>query len=360
MAMLKKVFVDCERMKYPHTGLYYFCLHLGQALLKQVEANKEDIMFYLPKTEEEAFGKEANYMLQHFMHKHLFPKISKGAIWHCTFQGSNYIPSNKKVRIILTVHDLNFLYDHKHDEKSRKRLVNRLKHKIDRADHVVAISDFVLNDLKSNLLLENKPSCVIYNGCNIDDRFAVQQPANIPDKPFLFTIGGIGEKKNFHVLPSLLQHNNLYLVIAGRVESEEYLQLIKNEAQKYDAADRLIFTGAISENDKTWFLENCHAFVFPSLAEGFGLPVIEAMYFGKPVILSSCTSLPEIGGDCAYYFENFEPESMQNVFRTSMEHYEKTKPFLKIRERALSFSWQKAAEQYWQLYRDLLSKNSDQ
>jgi glycosyltransferase involved in cell wall biosynthesis len=357
--MLKKVFVDCERMKYPHTGLYHFCLQLGKAILKQAAACDEEVMFYLPKWEGEAFGKEANYMSQHFMHKHVFPKICDGAIWHCTFQGSNYIPVNKKVRVILTIHDLNFLYDSKQDEKCRKRLLSRLQCKIDRADHIVAISDFVLNDLKRNLQLKSKPSCVIYNGCNIDDSLPVYPPENIPDKPFLFTIGGIGEKKNFHVLPALLQHNDLYLIIAGREESKEYLQLIKNEAQRYGAADRLIFAGTISENDKIWFLSHCHAFVFPSTAEGFGLPVLEAMYFGKPVILSACTSLPEIGGDCAYYFENFEPESMQNTFKRSMEHFEKTKPFLKIRERALSFSWQKAAEQYWQLYRNLLDANSN-
>jgi glycosyltransferase involved in cell wall biosynthesis len=117
--------------------------------------------------------------------------------------------------------------------------------------------------------------------------------------------------------------------------------------------DRIIFTGPISENDKKWYLSNCTAFVFPSIAEGFGLPVIEAMYYGKPVILSRCTSLPEIGGDCAYYFDNFDPAHMQEVLVKSLDHYNKTKPREKIKARAKFFSWERAAMEYLNLYRSL-------
>lgn len=351
--MPDKIYIDCERMKYQHTGLYHFCLQLGKAVLREMDMEHETVKFYLPESQMGVFGNDANYRSQHFMHKHLFPSLSKGAVWHCTFQGTNYYPFNKKVRIVLTIHDLNFLYDTQQKEAALKKHLTRLQKKIDRADHIVAISHYVLNDLKKNLILGNKPTSVIYNGCNIDDSVPVTQPENVPDRPFLFTIGTIAEKKNFHVLPALLQNNNFYLIIAGIEESPEYVQRIKNEAVKYEVEDRLLFTGPISENDKKWFLDNCEAFLFPSIAEGFGLPVLEAMYFGKPVILSTCTSLPEIGGEFAYYFESFDPESMQNVLKSSLIHFEKTKPFQKIRERALSFSWKKAAKQYLEIYRSL-------
>lgn len=351
--MLNKIYIDCERMKYPHTGLYHFCLQLGNAIVHEINAEHEAVEFYLPESEIGAFGNGISYKPQHFMHKHLFPKLMEKAIWHCTFQGTNYYPFNKNVQIVLTIHDLNFLYDSRQTEAARKKQLARLQNKINRADHIVAISHYVLNDLKKNLILGNKPTSVIYNGCNIDDSVPVTQPENIPDRPFLFTIGTIAEKKNFHVLPALLKNNNFYLILAGIEESPEYVQKIKNEAIKYGVEDRLLFTGPISENDKKWFLNNCEAFLFPSIAEGFGLPVLEAMYFGKPVILSTCTSLPEIGGDSAYYFESFDPESMQNVLKSSLIHFEKMKPFQKIRERALSFSWKKAAKQYLEIYRDL-------
>lgn len=351
--MLNKIYIDCERMKYPHTGLYHFCLQLGKAILGEIDPEQENVEFYLPKFEIGAFGEKSNYKPQHFTHKHLFPKLATEAIWHCTFQGTNYYPFNKKVRIVLTIHDLNFLYDAKQTEKARKKHLATIQKKIDRSDHVVAISRYVLEDVKRNLILGNKPNSVIYNGCNIDDSLPVSQPENVPDSPFLFSIGTIADKKNFHVLPPLLRNNNFYLIIAGIEESPEYVQKIKNEAIKYGVEDRLLFTGPMSENDKKWYLSACEAFLFPSKAEGFGLPVLEAMYYGKPVILSSCTSLPEIGGDSAYYFESFDPESMQNTLESSLKHYKETKPFHKIRERALSFSWQKSAKQYLEIYRNL-------
>jgi len=101
-------------------------------------------------------------------------------------------------------------------------------------------------------------------------------------------------------------------------------------------------------------LKNCLAFLFPSTAEGFGLPVIEAMYFGKPILLSSCTSLPEIGGDCAYYFDHFEPEHMRSVLKNSLEDYKKNLPLEKIKTRGRSFSWETAAAQYIEIYRTLI------
>jgi glycosyltransferase involved in cell wall biosynthesis len=353
LSMLTNVLIDCERMRHPHTGLYHYCLQLGNSLLNQARQETEKIAFYLPSSAEHAFGNRADYVSQHFIHKLFFPDTKSVDIWHCTYQGSRYYPFGKKVSIILTVHDLNFLYDNKRSEKRIKKHLDRLQLKIDRADHIVAISFFVLEDLKKHLSLNGKPTSVIYNGCNVDDRIAIEEPELPVDKQFLFTIGTIVGKKNFHVLPPLLKDNDYKLVIAGIESSQEYKKLIIKEAQKWNVLDRIIFTGPISENDKKWYLSNCTAFVFPSIAEGFGLPVIEAMYYGKPVILSRCTSLPEIGGDCAYYFDNFDPAHMREVLVKSLDHYNKTKPREKIKARAKFFSWERAAMEYLHLYRSL-------
>lgn len=351
--MLKRILIDCERMRHPHTGLYHYCLQLGNSILKKAGGDKEKIAFYLPTSAEHAFGENANYVSQHFIHKLFFPDTKSVDIWHCTYQGSRYYPFGKKVSVVLTVHDLNFLYDGNRSEKRISKYLSRLQLKIDRADHVVAISYYVLEDLKKYLELGDKPTSVIYNGCNIEDTGIINAPAKLVEQPFLFTIGTIVGKKNFHVLPALLVGNDLKLVIAGIESSQEYKKTIIREAQKLNVLDRLIFTGPVSENDKKWYLSNCTAFVFPSIAEGFGLPVIEAMYYGKPVVLSRCTSLPEIGGDCAYYFDNFEPEHMRNVLNASLEDYNKTKPRERIRERARFFSWDRAASEYLDLYRSL-------
>src|SRR5258708_8638554 len=111
--------------------------------------------------------------------------------------------------------------------------------------------------------------------------------------------------------------------------------------------------GAITEAEKAWDLRNCMALAFPSVAEGFGLPVIEAMYYGKPVFLSDQTSLPEIGGSEAYYFTDFDPAAMQEVFSQGMTDYQRPGKAEKIRQRALSFSWDQAAQGYLNVYRKL-------
>jgi len=110
----------------------------------------------------------------------------------------------------------------------------------------------------------------------------------------------------------------------------------------------------VTNGEKSWYYKNCLAFVFPSIGEGFGLPVLEAMYFGKPVFLSSATSLPEVGGKVAYYFDNFEPPQMKNVFEKGMQHYNSEHPEQAIIERAKNFSWEKAADEYLDVYRKFL------
>ena len=352
--MSKKIIFDCERMRYPNTGLYHFCLQLGKALNNQA-GREEEIGFYLPKAEKGIFGVDAKFVTHHFMQKYIFPGTRKVDLWHCTYQNSNYFPFRKNVPVVLTVHDLNFLYDSRQKKEKTDRLLKHLQDKINKASHVVAISHYVLNDLEKHLSLKGKATSVIYNGCNVNDDIPILDPDFTYDKPFLFTIGTIAEKKNFHVLPSLLKGNDLVLIIGGIEQSKTYKQLIIEEAEKEGVSERLIFTGAISENDKKWLLSKCLAFVFPSIAEGFGLPVIEAMYYGKPIFLSGCTSLPEIGGDCAYYFDNFEPDHMRYVLKTGLEEYKKNLPVEKIKTRGRSFSWETAAVQYFQVYRSLLA-----
>ena len=216
----------------------------------------------------------------------------------------------------------------------------------------MAISEYVLIDIQQHFDLVNKRYSVIYNGCNKGFNSVNPIPFNKKiDAPFLFTIGTIVDKKNFHVLPCLLKNNNRLLIISGVVQSESYKNKIIAEAIKHKVEDRLIFTGPISEAEKSWYMYNCESFVFPSLAEGFGLPVIEAMYYGKPVILSKLTSLPEIGGDAAYYFNDFEPKNMLEVLEESLAHYQTHNPVEKIKARAAIFDWNKAAAEHLEVYR---------
>lgn len=348
-----RIIIDCERMKYPHTGLYHYCYNLGVALKQQAEPSLEKLTFFLPPAGQNVFGADQDYILQKPWHKLLLPSLRKYTLWHSTHQDADYFPAAKRLRVVLTVHDINIMHSQHKNTQKKRLFIRNIEKKIKRADHITFISKFTMNDVQQYIDLGSKPVSVIYNGCNIKETGQLTAPVAMPIAPFLFSIGTIMEKKNFHVLPALLAGNDRKLVIAGITQSEVYKKRIIEEAVKHGVEQRLIFTGPISENDKKWYLKNCEAFVFPSLTEGFGLPVVEAMHFGVPIFLSRFTSLPEIGGDACYYFSSFEKEAMQHAVQKGLDHYNTTDAKNNIRKRSAMFSWKDAAAKYLEVYRSL-------
>jgi glycosyltransferase involved in cell wall biosynthesis len=328
-------------------------MHLGQALLAELDPEKEAIDYYIKDGNNKIFGTEVSYVKQQSFHKFMMPSLKGYDIWHSNFQGTNYFPFNRNIKIVLTIHDLNFIHETNRADYKKKNELKRLQKKIDRADKIVTISKFVLDDLNKYFDLKDKDTEVIYNGCNLSGPSLNTESLQKLDGAFIFTIGTIVEKKNFHVLPALLIGNEFKLVIAGIVYSESYKAQIINVAEKFGVQERLIFTGKIDENQKCWYLENCKAFVFPSLMEGFGLPVIEAMYYGAAIFLSNLTSLPEIGGEDSYYFKSFDAEQMQKTLVEGLADFSKNEVEKKkaLKDRAAQFSWKKAAEQYLRIYR---------
>lgn len=349
--MKKNILFDCERMRYPNTGLNSFCKHLGKELLK-LKNQQESILLYGPERINNIFGIDNNYLSHKLFHKIIFPSTKNINVWHATHQGTDYFPFNKKVKIVLTIHDINFMHEHSKSIKKQERYLDKLKSKIEKADHIVFVSEFTKNDVNQYISLESKNISVIYNGCDLDFIPQIITPINAPKESFIFNLGLVTPKKNVHVLPPLLCNNDFKLVIGGQIQSKEYMNFILAEAAKFGVLDRVIFTGPLSENDKQWYYTNCAAFAFPSIAEGFGLPPLEAMKFGKPVFLSNYTSLPELGGKNAFYFKNFNPELMQYDLFNGLHEFENNQMSDSIKLHAEQFSWKKAAGKYLDVYRN--------
>ena len=341
----QKVLVEMEKLHNTNSGLGQFCLGLGQALTEQNKNN--DLHFLVPENKVNVFGNNAIYILLKNYLSFLWNKPKGFDVWHCTHQESKYLPPNSK--LILTIHDLNFLYKYKGLKKKLK--LNALQRKVKSASAIVAISQFTANEIKQHLQIDEKKLHVIYNGVSLKSTEPVELPAFLKDQKYLFSIGIINPKKNFHVLLPLLQHKpDLKLVIAGN-DSHAYVNLIKEKALTLGVLSQLHFTGAVSDELKYTLYKNCYAFVFPSLSEGFGLPVIEAMLMGKPVFLSKLTCLPEIGGVEAFYWDNFEEKYMQTTFEKGMAVYESDHGKAeRIQQHAAQFSWGKAARAYLELY----------
>lgn len=352
---MNKIILDCDLMRYRNTGLYHYCLNLGNYVNRELASQGGDLMkFYVPGREEFAFSDHSNVIVERKYHKFFKPFLFGCRIWHAPFQSGRLVPvKDKSVKVVLTIHDLNPLHEDLPPAQVKKS-VSHTQWLIDNSNVIICISEFCKQDVLANCDTGNKPIYVIHNGTH-----AVHQPqmgnnSYRPTHPFLFAMGDANRKKNFHTLVPLLENTGLELVIAGRLAEGDYIEGMKADAEKRGVSDRLRILGPVTEGEKAWYLQNCQAFVHPSLAEGFGAPVVEAMSFGKPLFLSDLTSLPEIGGDVAFYFRNFEPSHMQEVFHSGMEKFNADSLSERILARSREFNWEQKAKEYVNVYKTII------
>ncbi len=350
---MKQVLVDMHRLKYnPFNGLYSVCINLGKALAATHPTDME-LNYYLPKKDFGIFGANAKYTAHRSMDKFYKFGTGKYNLWHITTQLSWYKPFHKRTKVLYTLYDFSYLIEEAGNVERNKRLLKQTQERIDRADYITGISQFAIDEAAKHLNLGNKPTKAIQLGCTVVTFPGFDSPKYRPAKPFLFTIGLVQPRKNFHVLPPLLWDNDYELVIAGLNEFD-YGKEVMEAAKKFGVSDRVKLIGPVSEEEKDWYYRYCAAFLFPSYAEGFGLPVIEAMYHGKPVFISDRTSLPEVGGDAAWYFRSFEPDAMRKVFVEGMKEYAEVHPVEKIKQQAAKFSWDTCAAEYIDVYKQIL------
>ena len=351
---MHRIIFDCERMKYPDTGLYHYCLNLGKHLEKNISLHKEQLFFYTPPGEQQWSFHTGNHITQNPLQKFVLPPLNGYDIWHSTYQNTHYMPRlNKKIKVVLSIHDLNFMYDEKKSAVKKQKYQRYMQGLIKRADAIVCISEFSKKDVIQHCDIKNKPLYVIHNGTNLLLKPELTRKSYKPRKPFLFSIGVINRKKNFHVLLPLLKKNTMELLIAGKYDDRDYLSFIRQQSEALGVKDNVHLLGHVSENEKSWYYNNCSAFALPSVSEGFGLPLAEAMSCGKPLFLSDRTALPEIGGDVSFYFRDFQPEHMQQIFNAGMKNYNSNGLKERIIARGRNFNWDKAARQYLEVYRSL-------
>ena len=345
------VLLDLSVLKNFNCGLGQVAYNYG-LYLKDKPIPDINIYLLLPKQYFGAFGDHVKYIESKKIYRsfpRLLPQID---VWHSIHQLSSFQPPHSVLNL-LTIHDLNFVYE-KHGKKAQKYM-RKILDEIKYANKITAISQYTKNDIH-RIIRDDLDIEVIYNGVeklNKNDEVKPSYPID-ESKPFLFTIGEIKPKKNFHVLldaMKLMPEFNLYL--AGKDDTPyagEIRQRIANEN-----IQNVFLTSTISQQEKIWFYNHCHAFVFPSLFEGFGLPVIEALMFGKPVISSQETSLKEIGGDAVFFLDNFSAEHIAQVVKEKSEYFYQH-PELAEQNIAYanSFSYAKHMERYIGIYREML------
>lgn len=350
--MKPSILLTLDSMRVEKTGLHTFGHCLAGEILRQGAAEL-DINAYTYPIQRGFLGRAVGYVRHRRFHQWFFPLSGRFDLVHFADQYCRFGPARVQGKTIMTVHDMNQVHELPAGSRKLARYIRRMRVKVAGADHIVAISNFVAEDLRRHFPEARSKISVIHNGADFSLAPAGHRPEYEPGGRFLFALGMVCAKKNFHVLVPLLRNNDRKLVISGIVK-EDYRQKILAEAAAHGVSSRVTITGPVSQHDKDWYYANCEAFVFPSLAEGFGLPVVEAMHHGKPVFLSTLTSLPEIGGDAAYYFDSFEPDRMAQVLEAGLADFANG-GVDRVRRRAARFTWPKAAAAYLDLYRKCLA-----
>ena len=350
---MKTLFLEMERLRNQNSGLGQFCKNLGSAMLRLADPGL-DLTFFVPPADKGIFGGDRHYILRSPVHTVMAASRTQFDYWHCLHQGSRYLPAREaRTKLVLTIHDLNFMA--KYSGLRLQGLHTALQRKIDRAAALVFPTRFTETIVREHFTLGEQVTRIVPYGNCLEPGDDGEAPQDPPPGPFIFSIGIIGPKKNFHVLvPFLAKVKDYTLIIAGD-NSGGYAEKILDDARHYGIADRVRLVGTVSEREKIWWYRHCAAFAFPSLAEGFGLPVVEAMSLGKPAFLSPYTSLPEVGGEEAFYWRSFDPEAMVQVFETGMGEYgrdgEKAR---RITAWASTFSWENTAWRHIELYREIV------
>lgn len=213
------------------------------------------------------------------------------------------------IKSVVTIHDLIFIrYPEYYNEADRQIYLKKFRHACEAADRIHAISNQTKNDIIEFFNIPSRKIDVIYQSCNAtyykrmheEERQKVLDKYRIP-KQFLLSVGTIERRKNtLNILKAMLKCNiNVPLVIAGRqtkymLDIDQFIQQNRGKLKVH------ILTGTTNEELAALY-QSAEMLVYPSMFEGFGLPVIEAQASGCPVITSKSSSMPEAGGDGAVY-----------------------------------------------------------
>jgi glycosyltransferase involved in cell wall biosynthesis len=354
---MKSVFLETHNLKNKATGLGTFNYELIKGF-SQLDFDNLELILNIKDTAllEREFGAKFKYNKFNNLTRHsLFRTRKKHDLWHSVNQNTKIEPYKTK-NYLLTVHDVNFVEEISNDmsHKNNKLFIEKLQ----KSSAITYISEFARKQTHQYFNVPNVPEYVIYNGNPISTYLDTSGfETKIPiDKPFLYSIGDFLERKNFLSLVKMMVEIDDFNLILSGDKDKKYGQKIAQFIIENKLQNKVFLTGKVDDLGKQFYLSRCLAFVFPSIREGFGLPPIEAMAFGKPVFLSNKTSLPEIGGENAYYWDNFDPIYMKTILENGITSFynNQGENELLVKKRAASFDWKVAASEYLSVYESIL------
>ena len=288
---------------------------------------------------------------------------------HCT---SNTAPIRCKIPLILTLHDIIFLEPRDKTNKSfyqnmgwfyRRLVVPRILKKCKR---IITVSNFERNNILSKLDIPQERITMIYNGYNqwfrpIEDAYQVYKKY-IDSSGYFFFLGNTDPKKNTErtliAYSKYLEKSDIKRKLLMADLDKTYLNSIIERNHIENIVHQIVMPGYIVNKDLPYIYNKAFAFLYTSLRESFGIPLLEAMACGTPVITSNTSSMPEIGGSDAILINPENPDEIAEkmlLLERDEAFYQQQKEMGP--KRAQYFSWQQTAEQLLNLYESVYKRN---
>ena len=289
-------------------------------------------------------------------------KTERFDIFHSPFF---HAPKMKKAKLILTVHDLRlYRYPQTYNPLRYMFLKRAVKDAISRADHIISISEFTKQEMVELCGVSPEKITVIYEAVNrnafsekqLENYVLPKEYTELGQGRILFSLGHIEPRKKyprlieaFKKLKEKEENQDLKLVIAGK----KYVDYI-NTIRLMEETPDVVYLDFIPRELLLWLYKNATLFVFPSTYEGFGFPPLEAASMGTISAVSNVSSIPEVCGDCAFYFNPYDVDNMAATIEDALNNAEERQKKEKLLETQLNkTSWEQNAADTIKLYQTI-------
>lgn len=270
-------------------------------------------------------------------------------------------PINYKGKKVTTFHDLTLINTYNSDKNwiiyHAKQLVGKYAFKKIALtnDHIIAPTKFTKNELQAFVEIPDEKISVIYEASDVAT--IAPKKYQLPFKKYIMYVGQQSDYKNIKRLGDahqilLAKYPDLGLVLVGKKNASALANEKYFNDRKYQ---NILFTDFVEDTQLSWLYTHAEAYVFPSLMEGFGLPGLEAMSYGTPVVSSKATCLPEVYEQAAHYFDPTDTSDMAEAIDQVLSNDKLRTRLSKAGYKQIKkYSWKKMAKETYSIYKQIL------
>lgn len=363
-----RIAVDANPMFLTRSGIGHYTYHLVKQLTRIDHEN--EYFFYNTATRQRRLE---DLKLSENAHVVCFPRPLSP--WRAkrdridVYHGTSYrLWAHGKRGSVVTIHDLALTRFPEFSKKlfGERWSIHKTRRTLMRARRIIAVSQHTARDLKDLYGVSPEKIRVVYNGLG-EEFFTKPDPNCIQSArarygvkavDYILYVGGSDPRKNLDRLLeafSILvrKMGPITLLVAGGMGRRD--GEIRQKISRLGLEKDVVLTGHLPAQDLHPLYCGARLFIYPSLYEGFGIPVLEAMACGVPVIASNTSSIPEVAGDAAYLIDPYDMEDMAQAMEKVLEDHDLAASLrAKGQERAKAFSWEKSARQTLEVYQECL------